>query len=190
MTTTGLERRAVTDWPLVMVLGVFNLIVGIVAVAWPEETLTVVVIIFGLQLLVMGVLRIVSTLAGDQRGPAWLQLLGGIVAVVVGLLVMQEPLRSLAVIVTLLGIFWVFWGIVALVTAFSHEAEEDRSVYGIDGLLSLGLGIVLLVWPAPTVQVVTLLIGIFLIVGGIAAIGLSIAMWSESRNAPPAAPAY
>ncbi|GAA4986433.1 hypothetical protein GCM10025734_10550 [Kitasatospora paranensis] len=51
-------------WPLAF--GILTVLAGIVMLSWPEETVRVVAIIIGLQLLVAGVVRFVTAFTHDR----------------------------------------------------------------------------------------------------------------------------
>ncbi|MEA2001729.1 MAG: DUF308 domain-containing protein [Actinomycetota bacterium] len=163
MNPTALDTGQYRIWPLIAFLGLINLAIGIAVIAWPGATLTVVVFLFGIQLLLIGVLRIVLTMMEPETEMRWLGLLVGILGVIVGLLVMREPLRSLEILVLLLGIFWIVWGIIGLLSAFGADAGS-RGWVAFEGAISLAAGGVLLSWPNITVRVFTLILGISMVV--------------------------
>jgi uncharacterized membrane protein HdeD (DUF308 family) len=152
-------------WPLLAVLGVVNLAVGIIAIVWPGVTLTVVGFLFGIQLLVVGGLRILLTLAVPDLESRWLSVLIGVLTVVVGLLVMRDPLRTLEILVVLIGILWVIWGLIGLVTAVVVPSGS-RTGAMLEGAVSLIAGAVILAWPDITLKGFTVVVGISLVVIG------------------------
>lgn len=160
MTTTHESRIRI--WPTIALLGVIDLVIGIAALAWPGPTLKVAVFLFGIQLLMLGVLRIVGSLSQVEAEGRWLSALVGILAVVAGLLVMREPLRSLEILVALLGIFWVIWGIIELLRSFAAEPGLRMATF-FEGVFTVVVGGVLLAWPDITVRAFMLVLGIFLI---------------------------
>lgn len=167
MDRSVVKATNINVWPFLASLGIVNLVIGILAIFWPGVTLTVVVFLFGIQLLIIGVLRIVLSLVLADLESRWLGVLIGILGVVVGLLVMREPLRSLEVLVTLVGILWIVWGIIGLIGA--SIAPAGPRVGGIlEGIASVALAIVLLSWPEITVRAFTLVVGIALVAIGLA----------------------
>jgi uncharacterized membrane protein HdeD (DUF308 family) len=156
----------VNIWPLVAFLGLVNLVIALLAIFWPGATLTVVVFIFGVQLLLIGALRIIVALMLPDAEARWLGFFFGVLGIVVGLLVMREPLRSLEVLVILLGILWIVWGLIGLLSGIAAP-PGSRAGWIIDGIASLAAGAVLMSWPDITLRVFTLVLGIgLLFVGG------------------------
>jgi uncharacterized membrane protein HdeD (DUF308 family) len=89
--------------------------------------------------------------------PWWLVLLEGIAAVIVGLLLLFSPGVTLAILVQVLGLYWIIKGVLALVSLF-----VDRSMWGwklFVGILSIIAGVIVLdnpIWSAilvPTIVV-------------------------------------
>ena len=153
-------------WPLLATLGAINLVVGVVAVFWPGVTLTVVAFLFGIQLLIIGGLRILLSLVLPELESRWLGVIVGLVGIVVGFLVMREPLRTVEILVVLVGVLWVAWGIIGLVSAALSSGSRTGVV--LESAASLISGGVLLVWPGITVRAFTLVVGIALVVIGAA----------------------
>ena len=164
--TRHTDTMNVKIWPFLALLGIVNLVIGVTAIVWPGVTLKVVVFLFGIQLLIVGVVRIVLSLILVDLESRWLGLLIGILGVVIGLLVMREPFRTLEILVVLLGVLWVVWGILGLVSALGAPSGSRVDVI-LEGAASVIAGAVLLTWPDITVRAFTLIVGIALVVIGI-----------------------
>lgn len=167
MNTNRPGITAMNVWPFLATLGIVNLAVGVLAVFWPGVTLTVVGFLFGIQLIVVGGLRILLSLVVPDLDSRWLGALIGVLGVVVGLLMLREPLRTLEILVVLVGIIWVIWGLVGLVTAFVVPTDARTGAL-LEGVASLISGAALLIWPDITIRGFTLVIGIALVVIGLA----------------------
>jgi uncharacterized membrane protein HdeD (DUF308 family) len=170
-------------WIAVMALGTIHVFMGAAALFWPGATLTVLVFIVGIEFLISGVLRMLIAAADTAMDARVLKALLGLVSVIVGLLVMREPLRSLAVVVALLGIFWVLWGLVMLFVSLLPVARGQRGPLATEGGVAAVGGAVLLSWPEITVGALTSLVGgLLLIVGG----ATVWSAWRARRNDPSA----
>src|SRR5215470_10852905 len=55
--------RVGRHWGWVLFFGIITLVLGILALAWPGHTLIAIAVVFGVQLLVMGVFRFVASFA-------------------------------------------------------------------------------------------------------------------------------
>lgn len=77
--------------------------------------------------------------------PRWLVLLLGIIAILFGVLFFIYPIPTLTLLVIFLGFYWLFYGIVALISLFT-----DRTGWGwklLVGILGILAGILVLAYP-------------------------------------------
>lgn len=154
-------------WRIMLTIGIVHVLMGGALVVWPSATLTVVVLVVGAELLVSGALRIIAAAGNPQLDARLLRVLLGLVTIALGVLVMRQPLRSIAVVVTLLGVFWLLRGFVELFVSLTPSAQGVRGLLAAEGALATAGGLVLLVWPEPTVRVLALLAGVLLLLVGL-----------------------
>ena len=160
-------------WGLVLAYGLTTLALGIVLVVWPDASLAVFAVIVAIQLIVAGVVRIVQSLSGDGVR-ILLGLVGGL-ALIVGLLVLRDPLQSVLVLTMILGAFWVISGVIEILGAFVGVDRRGRGGEILAGVLSIGVGAVMLVYTDFSVKVLVVVTAIWLIVAG------AIATWAAFR---------
>jgi uncharacterized membrane protein HdeD (DUF308 family) len=101
----------------------------------------------------------------------WYPVVRGLIAVVLGIVVMANPSASVLFLVRVVGIFVVIDGIVGIVDGFRLRSVPDggsgwRLTLGVLGVLG---GAVLLFWPAATVSILTIIVGIWAVVAGVLA---------------------
>ena len=74
-------------WGWVFAYGVLTLIAGVAVLAWPGETLLVLAVLFGIQLIVSGIFRFVAALASSDLtgGTRVLLALLGVLSIIIGL---------------------------------------------------------------------------------------------------------
>lgn len=160
---------------LVGVLGAIHAVMGLVALFWPGVTLTVIAVILGIEFVLAGVIRIVVAVAADAVDARVLRVVFGLLSVIVGLLVLRSPLESIALLVAVVGVFWVLWGLVEVVIALLPSAAGYRGPLLVEGAVALIGGAILLAWPDATVTVLTRVVGFFLLLAG------GITAWSAWR---------
>jgi len=161
---SGLERAR--DWPAVFMIGLITLGLGVVVIAWPKQTLAVISIVIGLQILLYGIYRLVSAFADGTAAPGVTAFVG-LVGIVVGIVVLRHPFRTVAILAVLLGVVWIIAGSIELLGAMADRSLENRGMTAVGGLLSIGVGVVVVAWPAPTVTVIAWISGLYLIVFGL-----------------------
>ena len=109
----------VREWRwLFVVAGVLSVAAGIITFTWPGRTLYVVSILVAWYLIFFGVLHVVGSLAGPKVDYWWTQLLLGAAELVLGVWAVRSWQRSLVTLVTLVGVWAIFFGASEIVAAF------------------------------------------------------------------------
>jgi uncharacterized membrane protein HdeD (DUF308 family) len=157
-------------WWLAAAGAAVSLILGVLLLVWPDETLYVGAVLFGLWLLFHGVIYLINAItahAADGTHRA-LTAVVGVLFVIAGIICLRHLVLSLVVIATLIGISWLVGGIIGLVEAFMGlRAGPARVVAGALGGLSVLGGLVVLIWPGPTLTALVILTGLWLILLGV-----------------------
>lgn len=150
-----------------VLLGGASAVLGGILVLWPDVTAATVAVLFGIQLLLHGVVRIVQSFtADDTAGERVLLTLLGVLSVAAGVLCLRHPLQTVAALALLVGLFWLIGGLIEICRAVSGRAVRSW-LDGLTGLLGALAGLVLLCWPGPTVLVLTVLFGTWLLLFGL-----------------------
>jgi uncharacterized membrane protein HdeD (DUF308 family) len=166
-TSTPAEALAVArEWPAVMFVGLLTLALGVIVVVWPEQTLVVLSVLLGIQLLLAGVFRLISAFSSEAMAPVFLGFVG-ILGMVAGVAVLRHPFETVAVLATILGIVWIVSGTIDIISAIADSQLDGRWLIGFAGALAVVAGVIVVSWPGPTVTVVAWIAGIYLIVVGI-----------------------
>lgn len=162
----------------VVVSAALCILLGIVLVAWPDLSIQIVCTAVGAVLLIGGGVRLaVYFTAKDGSVYTQMNLIMGIVLAVVGVWILLQPGKVLAIIPIIVGIVIVLHGINNLQQAVTlcKEKYDKWWVALILGLLTVGFGVLLICRPFEALDTVVMLIGIFLIYDGISDI------WIVSR---------
>jgi uncharacterized membrane protein HdeD (DUF308 family) len=162
-------------WGWVLTYGIVTLVAGILVLAWPGETLLVVAVLFGVQLIVSGIFRFVAALASDDLtgGTRVLLALLGVLSVIVGLWAVRHVLLTLLALTVFLGIFWVINGAIEIFTALSHHGMPERGWTALMGVLSVIAGVIVLAYPGLSLLSLAVILGIWLLVFGVMEIGVA-----------------
>jgi len=104
-----------------------------------------------------------------KQSPWWLVLMGGILNIIIGILLLTAPAKTVYVLVLALGIYWIISGIFTLVGMFvDHSAWGWKLFFG---ALSIIAGIVILSYPIMSAlvfpSILILLLGINGVIIGI-----------------------
>jgi len=177
--------RVGRHWGWVLFFGVITLALGILALAWPGRTLIVVAVVFGVQLVVMGVFRFVAAFAFPDLGGGTrvLYALLGVLSLIIGLYALRHVLITIVALALLLGIFWVVNGTTELFTAISLREMPNRGWNIFAGILGIIAGIILLAYPGISVLTLAIVVSVWLIVYGMMLISVASQMRSLARRA-------
>jgi uncharacterized membrane protein HdeD (DUF308 family) len=158
---------------LAAAVAVIMVILGIVVVARPGAALIVVAVLFGLQLIATGVGRIIGAALG-RFAPRWWRILAvvlGALTVIAGVICLILPGTSLLVIAILIAAAWLADGIIQLASgAAVYRTGWQRVGQIVFGVLSIVAAIVVIVWPAQSLVLMTQVGGTILIVLGVVAL--------------------
>jgi uncharacterized membrane protein HdeD (DUF308 family) len=181
-------------WGWVLGFGIVTLLAGIVSVAWPDQTILVVAVLFAVQILVDGVFNLVRAIGGSGESGGFRVLLSilGIFSIIVGVLALQNIVQTVAVLVLLLGAYWVVHGIIEAVVAIADRNMPHRGLQITAGVIGAIAGIVVLSYPISSIRTLAIILGIWLAMYGIMLIVLALRLrkFEESAAGPvQAAPA-
>ncbi len=161
-------------WPALF--GVVSIIAGVLALAWPGPTLLVLAVLFGAELIVWGIYRLVGAVTfGDAGGGArtlWAIL--GVLSLLLGFYALRHIVITLLSLGLLLGIFWLVDGIGLIVSAIEHRGMPGRGLSLLSGVLGVIAGLVLLVWPAISILTLAWLAGLWLLILGVMQVSVAI----------------
>jgi uncharacterized membrane protein HdeD (DUF308 family) len=177
---------AAAAWPAFMAAGIGSLILGVILLAWPKETLTIVAVLIGAALVVAGLLRLVDgftahELSGGRRVAS---IVIGLIAVVLGLYFIRHYHVTVAALAIIVGLFWVIHGIADIGIGLFAGGLRGHGLTVLAGVLSLCAGLIVLFWPTISLTVLVAVIGIWLIVYGILAAFLALRL-RRGGSAPP-----
>jgi uncharacterized membrane protein HdeD (DUF308 family) len=164
----GATRRLGASWSTALTVGIVTLLLGIIIVAWPEATVGVVAVLFGIQLLLFGIFNLVRSIAADEAGGGVRVLYAvlGVLSIALGVLAMRHLLQTVAVLAVLVGLTWLLGGIIEFVNLLTEPARPGRGWAMALAALAALAGIVVLAYPTPSLVTLTVLVGIWLIIWG------------------------
>ena len=175
------------SWTWLLGSAVTTLVPGVLLLVWPEATLHVLAVLIGLYLLVSGAFRFVAVFAreGHERLPG---LLLAVLYVLAGVLCLRNPLQTIAALSLITGVVWLVSGILTLYTAVSAEDLPHRGVVMVAAVLGFVAGIVVLALPAESARALTRLLGLWLVLLGLAEAVVALAWRAALRRARPPKP--
>ncbi len=176
----GRSRSAV--WGAPFVLGLAISLLGVLAFIAARITSLATILVFGALLAVGGIVEIVEGFLHRKAGHLARHVLSGVLATVVGAILLFRPVAGLSAVGLLLGGFFLVSGLFRGITAVADRYER----WGFDlayGLLAIGLGVIVFAgWPLTSLWLVGALIGAELILRGVAIMGVSLTVRRELQR--------
>ena len=145
------------------------MLLGLALLLWPEASLRLVGYLFGAVILVKGLLSIWGYVRAEERFFFdYFGLVFGIAASALGVFLLLQPDTVVSVLPILVGIYVIVDAVVRLQSAFELRAMGYGRWWGFLILagLSVALGVLMVVNPFETVQLLVMAIGVILLVEG------------------------
>lgn len=171
----GLERET-SKWWLFLALGALSSVLGLILMLDLFAAVTTLALLVALGLVVTGLGELVS--AGRYHSK--LGVVAGVVLVVGGIVAAVWPDITLWVLAVLVGVDLIIAGIVRIVGALSLRVEGwGWLLFG--GGLSVVVGLAALGWPDATILVLGFLLGVRMLLFGIAEIMFGLSLHGAER---------
>jgi uncharacterized membrane protein HdeD (DUF308 family) len=150
-----------------MMIGVFAIAVGCVAILVPAVASVGTAIFIGWILLIVGGFLVAAAFSAHSVGTLLLRLLWAALTVIVGLWLIVEPHNGTLTLTFVLGVYFLFMGLTRTTVAFVNRGQPNAGLLGLSGIAGLLIGILVLVkFPSSADWAIGLLVGIDLIFAG------------------------
>jgi uncharacterized membrane protein HdeD (DUF308 family) len=157
-------------WEMVL-RGILLLVLGSIAIAYPDITIEIIILLFGALILVEGIFLVIGSIAVKAEDPMWVVLLiGGIVSIALGAIILAYPDLTERVVLFLIGAWAFIVGLINLMWALKVRKNEEvtgKGVHALFGIIGIGFGIIAIAWPEETAVTLVVIIGIFVALLGI-----------------------
>ena len=180
-----LHRLARYAWQAVLCTGIAAVVLGVLVLMWPGVSVIVAGVLFGLYLVVSGVLQLTAAFGTHgTTAPRVLAFISGALSILLGLFCFRSALDSIMLLALWIGIGWLFRGITQVVAAISDEQLPARGWQGFYGAISMLAGIALIDSPLTSIGLLAALGGAWLIALGIMEIITSFRIRAHARRVP------
>jgi len=166
MTTAAVPTEQSNIWWLFLLQGIAGILLGLMLLTAPGETLLALTTFLGFYWLITGVLALVRIFV-DRTVPWIWPLLIGVVGILAGILVLKHPLLAAltvpTVIVTILGVQGLVMGVFEILGGFTGGGIGSFIL----GVINVLIGLLLLSSPVTAALAVPLVFGVLLLVQGV-----------------------
>ena len=157
------------SWSALALRGVLAIIFGLLVFAWPGISLWVLVLFFGANALIDGVLAIVAAVRGSASGARWWgMLLQGILGIATGIITFLWPGLTALVLLYFIAAWAIVIGVFEIVAAIRLRKEiQGEWLLALRGVLAIVFGVILFANPGAGALALVWLIGAFSIALGV-----------------------
>jgi uncharacterized membrane protein HdeD (DUF308 family) len=177
------SRGEALPWWLVLVEGIVLALLGLILLVAPGASLVFLVWLLGIYLVIAGIFRIIGIFL-DSSYWGW-KLAAGILCLIAGVAILSNPLWSTTLastwLVILVGFLVMLQGAAGLIVAFQGGG------WGMGALSVLGIlfGLFLVINPLIGVATLTLILALFMLIGGVGAVVQAFRMRREAAGQQP-----
>ena len=165
-------------WGLFLFEGIMLVILGAAAIILPEVATLAFTLVIGWLFLISGGVGLVTTFWMRNAPGFWWALLSAVIGIAAGIVLIRWPISGTVSLTLVLIAFFTVEGIVTLMYAIEHRAQlTGRWAWMLaSGLIDLVLaGMIFAQLPSSAEWALGLLVGINLLFGGVAMIGMALA---------------
>ena len=175
--------RALADgWRFLLIEGIILVVLGVAAIIVPPIATLAVEIIVGWLFFISGIVGLIMTFMMRHAPGFWWSLFSGVLAIVAGAVLLGWPVSGVMSLTLLLIAFFILEGIATIMYALDHRRELSGQ-WGLmlaSGIVDLVLAAIIFAGlPGTAAWAIGLLVGINMLFGGAALIGLA----SHARHA-------
>jgi uncharacterized membrane protein HdeD (DUF308 family) len=159
----GLAR----SWKGLLAVGVLAILTGCFAIFVPAVASVGTAIFIGWVLIFVGAFLVAAAFTAHSLGTVLWRLFWALLTVLVGFWLVIEPDNGTLTLTLVLGLYFLVMGATRLAIAFAGRGQPNAGLLGLNGIVSLLIGILVLVeLPSSADWAIGLLVGIDLIFAG------------------------
>lgn len=153
-----------TAWTVI--LGVLMIIFGVIILGNTVVATAVSILVIGWIAIISGVVSLVGAFVNRAGSGLWLGLVSGVLLLILGILILRNPVAGAFGLTVVLGIVFFARGITTLITGFT--LPTGKALFIVSGIVSLILGLIVLFnLFTMTLTLLGILLGVELIVHGL-----------------------
>lgn len=152
-------------WHVAFAIGCASVVLGVVMMVWPGKSVPMAELLFGVAVLLTATWQLVMAFRGRIRtGLKVLEFLAAMLAVLPAVWCVQSG-DWVSLVALWVGLGWVIHGIVQATVAVWSDLPRARG-QEIAGVLTLIGGLAVIIWPIDTLDALSVLVGVILILVG------------------------
>jgi uncharacterized membrane protein HdeD (DUF308 family) len=185
METSAAPKLLPHLWKSTLLSGILSLTLGILVYVLPEHSIVIAAALFGIYLLVTGAVQVFFAFTLHvSAGGRVLSFISGAASLVLAVLCFRHFGQGYAILLLAIwiGVGFIFRGVATTIAAISDPHLPGRGWQIFLGAVTLVAGLVMLGSPLETIEILTLVVAIWLIVIGAFEIVSSFGIRNASRR--------
>ncbi|HEY9114967.1 MAG TPA: DUF308 domain-containing protein, partial [Bacteroidales bacterium] len=141
-----METKSITNFRMLGFNGIIAVVYGLLAIFVPTETLTVVIMYFGVLMLVIGIAMLIGAINNFKKKTAYgMDLFWALTTIIIGALLIFKTTNVIFIFAVLIGCWAIFMGIIQLYLMTKIQGSSGgKNALLINGLISVVFGIIVL----------------------------------------------
>jgi len=174
--------RHASTWSIVW--GIFLILFGMLAISSPFLAAVAVSVVIAWLIVLAGVVHLILAFHAHRAGSWIWKLLVGLAYLLFGVYLIAHPALGVESITLVLASLFVIEGILDIVLFFKMRPMRGSSCVFLDGVITLLLGMLIyLQWPSSSLWAIGTLVGVSMIISGVARVMLSLAVRKAAQVA-------
>jgi uncharacterized membrane protein HdeD (DUF308 family) len=151
-------KTTLKNWRILTIKGLLTLIFGIVAITIPVSTMLIISLLFGLLLVISGVLLVMYSIRNRRKnGDRSWNLTEGFIDLIMGLIIISYPEISAGIFISMISIWISFMGILQISNGYRLRGLYNHYwILIFNGILAIAFAA--FVFTQPLYELVTLII--------------------------------
>jgi uncharacterized membrane protein HdeD (DUF308 family) len=168
-----------------VVFGVLSAILGVLVLIWPTVSIVVAAVFFGAYLLISGITQVIAAFGLPVSSTAGrvLMFISGAASLILAVLCFRDLSESALLLAIWIGVGFVFRGVAAIATGISDPGIPGRGWLIFSGVITILGGFVMLAYPFPSLQILALVAGVWLVVLGVTEVVAGIKVHKAAKHA-------
>ncbi len=172
-----------------ILLGILAVIVGIIAIAWPQATILALVILFAVYAFMDAGVQTARAFSSRAAGPVFGHLLLALISLAAGVVAVVWPGPTAYVLVIVVAAWALAGGLAEIFAGFgSGETAGTRAMFIVSGLVSVAFGVVLFARPNVGAITLALLFGLYFMIYGFSQIATGVQVRQLGNAVRPLSP--
>jgi uncharacterized membrane protein HdeD (DUF308 family) len=165
-------------WKAFLVEGIILALLGLAAIIIPPLASLAVTVFLGWMFLVSGIAGLALTFWARQMPGFWWSLISAVLAMGAGIILLARPVQGTLTLTIVVGAYFVAEGVATIMYALEHRREISGrwSWMLVAGLMDIMISFLIIAGlPGSALWAIGLMVGINLLIGGTALIGMALA---------------